>query len=66
MKSNRGSRVSNAASRVSIDADQVAARAAEHAARDRAVQRRRVVEELVSSEESYVADLKVLLHVGGL
>lgn len=66
MKSNRGSRVSNAASRVSIDADQVAARAAEHAARDRAVQRRRIVEELVSSEESYVADLKVLLHVGGL
>lgn len=66
MKSNRGSRVSNAASRVSTDADQVAARAAEHAARDRAVQRRRIVEELVSSEESYVADLKVLLHVGGL
>ena len=66
MKSNRGSRVSNAANRVSIDADQVAARVAEHAARDRAAQRRRIVEELVSSEESYVADLKVLLHVGGL
>lgn len=64
LKSNRGSRISNAASRASIDGDQVAARANEHAARDRAVQRRRIVEELISSEESYVADLKVLLHVG--
>ena len=66
LKSNRGSRISNAASRVSIDSDQVAARVIEHAARDRAVQRRQIVEELVSSEESYVADLKVLLHVGYL
>ena len=65
LRSNRGSRVSNAASKASIDGDQVAARAAEHAARERAVQRRRILEELISSEESYVADLKVLLHVGG-
>ena len=65
LKSNRGSRTSNAASRASMDGDQVAARVNEHAARDRAVQRRRIVEELISSEESYVADLKVLLHVGG-
>ena len=64
LKSNRGSRTSNAASGASIDGDQVAARVNEHAARDRAVQRRRIVEELISSEESYVADLKVLLHVG--
>ena len=48
-----------------MEGDQVAARVVEHAARGRAVQRRRILEELVSSEESYVADLKVLLHVGG-
>ena len=63
LKSNRGSRVSNATSRVSMDGDQVAARLIEQAARQRAVQRRQIVEELISSEESYVADLKVLLHV---
>ena len=65
LKSNRGSRNSIAGSRISMEADQAAARAKEHAARDRAVQRRRILEELISSEESYVADLKVLLHVGG-
>ena len=64
LKSNRGSRTSNAASRLSMDGNQAATRAIEHAARNRAVQRRRILEELVSSEESYVADLKVLLHVG--
>lgn len=62
-KSNRGSRVSNAASRLSTEGDLVAARLLDHAARDRAVKRRRILEELISSEESYVADLKVLLHV---
>ena len=65
LKSNRGSRVSNATGQVSMDGDVVSARLIEHAANERAVQRRRIVEELVSSEESYVADLKVLLHVGG-
>ena len=65
LKSNRGSRVSNATGQVSMDGDLVSARLIEHAAKERAVQRRRIVEELVSSEESYVADLKVLLHVGG-
>ncbi len=65
VRSNRGSRISNAASRASVDGDQGTARAAVHAAKDRAVQRRRILEELISSEESYVADLKVLLHVGG-
>ena len=64
-RSNRGSRISNAASRVSIDGDQCATRVIDRAARDRAVQRRRILEELISSEESYVADLKVLLHVSG-
>ena len=33
------------------------------AALERATQRRRLLDELLSSEESYVADLKVLLHV---
>ena len=64
LKSNRGSRVSNATGQVSMDGDLVSARLIEHATKERAVQRRRIVEELVSSEESYVADLKVLLHVG--
>lgn len=63
LRSGRGSRLSNTASRASIDGDQVAARAEERAAWDRAVKRRRILEELISSEESYVADLKVLLHV---
>lgn len=65
LRSNRGSRITNTASRVSMDGDQVTARVEEKAARDRAVKRRRILEELISSEESYVADLKVLLHVGG-
>ena len=65
LKSNRGSRVSNATGQVSMDGDLVSAKLIEHAAKERAAQRRRIVEELVSSEESYVADLKVLLHVGG-
>lgn len=66
LRSNRGSRITKPASRASMDGDQVAARAGEKAAWDRAVKRRRILEELISSEESYVADLKVLLHVGGL
>ena len=57
--------MTNTASRVSMDGDQVATRVEEKLARDRAVKRRRILEELISSEESYVADLKVLLHVGG-
>ena len=64
LRSNRGSRVTNRASRASMDGDQLAARAEEKAAWDRAVHRRRILDELISSEESYVADLKVLLHVG--
>lgn len=65
LRSNRSSRITKTASRVSMDGEQIAARAEEKAARDRAVKRRQILEELISSEESYVADLKVLLHVGG-
>lgn len=46
-----------------MDGEQVVARVEEKIARARAVQRRRILEELITSEESYVADLKVLLHV---
>ena len=63
LRSNRSSRITNTASRASMDGDQVAARLEKKFARARAVQRRRILEELISSEESYVADLKVLLHV---
>lgn len=65
LRSNKGSRITNTASRASMDNDQAAAIAEGKAAWDRAVKRRRILEELISSEESYVADLKVLLHVGG-
>ena len=37
--------------------------AIDQAALERASQRRKILEELLTSEESYVADLKVLLHV---
>lgn len=36
------------------------------AARDRAVQRRKILEELVDSEEGYVNDLKILANVSDL
>lgn len=62
--SNRSSIASDAAHRASIGSGQASSRQLDHAAWDRAVQRRKILEELVSSEESYVADLKVLLHVG--
>ena len=65
LRSNKSSRITNTASRASMDNDQAAAIAEGKAAWDRAVKRRRILEELISSEESYVADLKVLLHVGG-
>lgn len=65
LRSNKGSTITNTASRASIDNDQAAAIAEGKAAWDRAVKRRRILEELISSEESYVADLKVLLHVRG-
>ena len=63
LRSNRSSRIANTASRASMDGEQVVARVEEKIARARAVQRRRILEELITSEESYVADLKVLLHV---
>ena len=60
LRSNRSSRYSNAANCVSMDSSQGSAQTLDEAAIDRATQRRKILEELLSSEESYVADLKVL------
>lgn len=66
LKRNRDSRLSNRANRDSSDSGQASFRIVEIAAWARAIQRRKVLEELFSSEKSYVADLKVLLHVGDI
>ena len=63
-KSQRGS---NRRSDTTIDATarrHGSAQAIDESAKERAVQRRRILSELLRSEEGYVADLKVLLHVG--
>lgn len=62
-KSNRSSGISEETNRASLDKSQVFARFMDEAAWERARQRRRTLEEIVSSEESYVADLKVLVNV---
>ena len=66
LRRNRGSRLSNRANRESSDSGQASLKTVELAAWARAIQRRKVLEELFSSEKSYVADLKVLLHVSGI
>ena len=63
LKSNESSRLSNVANESPVESARKIAEDLEHAAGDRAVQRRRIIEELISSEEGYIADLKVLLHV---
>jgi len=62
-RSKRSSGTSEERNRASLDKSQVFARFMDEAAWDRARQRRRTLEEIVSSEESYVADLKVLVNV---
>ena len=62
-KSNRSSGPSEAANRISLDNSHRSGLHIDEAAWERARQRRRTLEEIVSSEESYVADLKVLVHV---
>lgn len=57
--SKRSSRLSNGTETVSISAKRTLERDAWH----RAIQRRKITEEIVSSEQSHIADLKVLLHV---
>ena len=61
--SKRSSRLSNGSGRLSVAGDQPQIQDSERSAWERAVQRRQVLEELVSSEQSHVDDLKVLLHV---
>ena len=61
----RSSGTSQATVRGSFDS-QTSPRVMDGAAWERARQRRRTLEEIVQSEESYVADLKVLVNVGVL
>lgn len=61
--SHRSSRLSDGVNRTSMDSSHGSAQIIDEAAWNRAVQRRRTLEELVSSEESYIADLKVLINV---
>lgn len=63
LRSNRSSKLSDSRYELPPAEGQRKLSANDHAACDRAVRRRQLLEELVSSEESYVADLKVLLHV---
>ena len=62
--SNRSSRVSRSFNRPSLDGASVSGPIIDEASRERAIKRRWTLEELVDSEESYVADLKVLVNVG--
>ena len=64
--SKRSGRLSHTTNRASLESCTGSVRLLDEAAWDRAVQRRRALEELVSSEESYIADLKVLINVGVL
>lgn len=64
--SNRSSRLSRSFNRPSLDESSVSGPTIDEAARERATKRRRTLEELVDSEESYVADLKVLVNVSCL
>lgn len=63
LRRNRDSRLSNRANRDTSDSGQASLKTVELAAWARAIQRRKVLEELFISEKSYIADLKVLLHV---
>jgi hypothetical protein len=57
------SRLSYSGNRASIDSGHGSTHLIDEATWARAIQRRRTLEELVSSEESYISDLKVLVNV---
>lgn len=57
------SRVSHSGNRTSTDSGHGSTYLIDEAAWARGIQRRRTLEELVSSEESYISDLKVLVNV---
>ena len=61
--SKRSSKLSQVTNRESVNGNNDTNPMVDEAAWDRALQRRRTLEELVSSEESYIADLKVLKNV---
>ena len=61
--SKRSSRLSHSFGRPSVDEVSISLPLIDEASRERAIKRRRTLEELVSTEESYVADLKVLVNV---
>lgn len=61
--SDDSSRISHSGNRTSIDSDHASTHIIDEAALARGIQRRRTLEELVSSEESYISDLKVLVNV---
>lgn len=61
--SDNSSRVSYSGNRTSIESDHASTYLVDEAALARGIQRRRTLEELVSSEESYISDLKVLVNV---
>ena len=63
-RSDRSSVISQSALRIPEKVDCRSIEINDRVEMERAVQRRSVVKELISSEEGYVADLKVLLHVG--
>ena len=60
--SHRSNRLSHSLSRPSIDNSAISVHVIDGASQERAQKRRRILEELVDSEESYVADLKVLVN----
>lgn len=61
--SDNSSRISHSGNRTSTESDHASTHLIDEAALARGIQRRRTLEELVSSEESYISDLKVLVNV---
>ena len=66
IRSSRSSKVSEATQRASVDAGVDIPRMIDEMAHHRAVQRRKILEEIHSSEEGYINDLKVLAHVSDI
>ena len=61
--SNRSSWVSNSLYRPSMDKSSSSVQIVDEASRERAIKRRQILEEMMTSEEGYVADLKALVNV---
>ncbi|KAH0542149.1 hypothetical protein FGG08_003449 [Glutinoglossum americanum] len=59
----RSSRFSDNEARLSIDSSGMPAAVIDEGTRERAIKRRRILEELLSTEESYIADLKILINL---